>query len=190
VKTNRDPCEIEPDRLVDYLLGELPAGEAERLEGHFFECAACAAKIESIERIGTTIADVTRHASVGANVNGAFVDRAARDGLTLREYRIPAGETVACAAGPEDLVVIRLAANFGGATDLSLDVTFHDLENDETSPAVTRQIVADRDLSEVVLVFPGELVRTYPRSRWTLRVGGELPSGRAEFGPFIMDHTP
>lgn len=183
-------CGTELAQLVDYLLGELPAAEVEALEEHLFECAECAARIESIERIGTSIADVVRHAGVGANVNGAFLARAAHDGLTLREYRIPAGETVSCTAGPEDLVVVRLAGELAGARGLELGVAFHDLESGETSPVETRPVLADHELGEIVLVFPGEVVRGYPRSRWTLRVYGEAPSGRVDLGRFVMDHTP
>jgi hypothetical protein len=181
---------VEPGRLVDYLLGELTAEEETSLEEHFFECDTCASRLRSIESIGLSVADAVLHAAVGANVNGAFVDRVVRDGLTVREYRIPAGETVACSAGPEDLVVVRLAADFGDAENLQLQVTLHDLERDETSPVPARRIEADRDLGEVVLVFPGEVVRTYPRSRWTLSVSADAPSGSTRFGPFVMDHTP
>lgn len=187
---NQKPCALTLGPLVDYLLGELAEEEAERLETHFFECAACAGKIASIELIGHAVADVARHAAVGANVNAAFLERAARDGLTMREYRIPAGETVACTAGPEDLVVVRLAADFGEASDLNLVVTFHDLDSGEVLAPVSRRVSPDRQLGEVILVFPGELVRGYPRSRWSLAVSGELPAGRAEFGSFVMDHTP
>jgi hypothetical protein len=188
----REPggCDVEISRLVDYLLGELPQADVERLEEHLFECPVCARRIESIERLGLAVADAVRHAAVGANVNAAFVERAARDGLTLREYRIRSGQIVPCEAGPEDLVVVRLAADYGDATDLSLDVTFENLESGETSTPATRRIAADRDCGEVVLVFPGEVVRAYPRSRWTISVHGERPSGTAEFGPFVMDHTP
>jgi hypothetical protein len=150
--TNSDPCAVELGRLVDYLLDELPVADAERLEEHLFDCTSCAERIESIERIGVTVADAVLHAAVGVNVNGAFVERVARDGLTLREYR--------------------------------------DLESGETAPPETRRITADRDLGEVLLVFPGEVVRTFPRSRWTLRVSGNSPAGRTELGRFVMDHSP
>lgn len=187
---SHDPCTLGLGPSVDYLLGELAEEDAARLEMHLFECDACAEKIVTVERIGRAVADVARDAAVGANVNEAFLKRAARDGLTMREYRIPAGETVACTAGPEDLVVVRLAADFGEASELSLDVTFHNLESGEVQAPVTRWVSPDRNLGEVILVFPGELVRTYPRSRWNLEVSGELPSGREGFGSFVMDHSP
>lgn len=188
--TTRPPCKVDLDELVGYLLGDLAPLEAEALEEHVFECDRCARRLESIERLRRAVSDAVLRGAVGGSVNGAFMERAARDGLSVREYRIPEGDTVACTAGPEDLVVVRLAAGFGGVANLRLDGTFLDLELQESSPLLARDVVVDGDLDEVVLVFPGEVVRTYPRSRWTLRLRGETTGGTAEIGPFVMDHTP
>jgi hypothetical protein len=175
---------------VDWLLGELPADEERGLEEHLFECAACAARAESVQRIANAVRDAVRRAAVGGNMNHAFLDRARSDGLTLREYRLTSGETVPCQAGPEDLVVVRLTAGFGGARDLRLDVELTDLERGESMPLATREVAADRELGEVVLVFPGEVVRSFPRSRWRMGLRAESSSGPVDLGPFILDHTP
>lgn len=183
-------CGFSPDRLVDYLLGELQGAEEARLEEHLFTCSVCAARLDAVARIGESVAEVVRHAGVAASVNRRFLARALADGLSLREYRIPAGERAHCTAGPEDLVVVRLAADLGDATDLEVDVRFENLESGDVAPSVTRPVFADRDLGEVILVFPGEVVRAYPRSVWTLTVHGDSPDGSVEVGPFVMDHTP
>jgi hypothetical protein len=190
VTTGPTRCAVGLGELVDYLLGELGSERAEALEDHLFECGTCADRVDSLERLRAAVANAARRAEVVANVNGAFLERAARDGLTLREYRIPAGEAVPCSAGPEDLVVVRLAAEYGDLRDLALDAELHDLDREEVTPLPAREVVVDRDLDEVVLVFPGALVRSYPRSRWTLRLRGEGAGGPSEIGPFVMDHTP
>lgn len=183
-------CRVGLAELLDYLCDESANDTADAIEDHLFECDVCAARIASLERVRAAVADAARDGEVVANVGGAFVERAARDGLTLREYRIPAGDVVPCTAGPEDLVVVRLAAEYGEAEELDLDAELHDLERETVTPLPARQVVVDRDLDEVILVFPGELVRGYPRSRWTLRLRGEGSGGRFEVGPFVMDHTP
>lgn len=183
-------CPPEPGVWADYLLGELPRAEEERLEEHLFECAACAGRLESVHRIGIAVAEAVRGAAVGASVNRAFLERAGRDGLALREYRISAGETVPCSAGPEDLVVVRLAADFAELAEPRLEIVLHDLESGQTAPPMEREAVVDRELGELVLVFPGEVVRAFPRSRWDLTVHGDSPSGPRVLGPFVMDHTP
>ncbi len=184
------PCSVPWEQLVDYLLGELPPAEEEHVEEHLFTCSTCAERLEAVTRIERSVAEVARHAEVGASVSRGFLARALADGLTLREYRIPAGDMVRCTAGPEDLVVVRLAADLAGTTDLQLDVLFRDLESGEAAPAVTRPVVADRELGEIILVFPGSVVRTYPRSRWLLTVHGDSSEGHREVGTFVMDHTP
>lgn len=183
-------CPILLEDLLAYLLDDLPEAEAERVEDHLFDCAGCAKRLDSLERVREAVSEGVRGALVAGNVNGEFLARAARDGLSVRDYRIPAGQTVTCHAGPEDLVVVRLKADFAGRGDLRLDGTFLDLERGEASPLPTREVVIDRRLEEVVLVFPGEVVRSYPRSRWTLHLRGGGAAGPDELGPFVMDHHP
>ena len=183
-------CPLGLDDLLDYLLGELDAERAEAVEDHLFACSACADRLAALERLGASVADLARHAGVAANVNTAFLERAARDGVTMREYRIGEGEAVPCSTGPEDLWVVRLAADFGDLRDFGLDAELHDLERGEVTPLPGREVVVDRDRGEVILVFPGEVVRGYPRSRWTMRLRGEGAGGPVEIGTFVMDHTP
>lgn len=186
------PCAqpVELGELVDYLLGELEQSAARVVEEHIFECGSCADRLQSVHRIGESIADAVRHAEVGANVNDAVVARALRDGLSVREYRIAPGEAVPCTAGPEDLVAVRLSGDFEGISELTMDTAVLDLESEQLAPTVSRPVLADRDGGEIVLLFPGDVVRSYRRSRWTMTVHGESASGRREIGTFVMDHTP
>jgi hypothetical protein len=143
-----------------------------------------------VERIATAVRAATGTAAVGVNVTGAFLDRAASDGLTVREYRLEPGQTVACSAGPEDLYVVRLAGDFTDVEGLTMRVDFRDLTSDASQPLPPREILPDLERGEVVLVFPGSDVRTYPRSLWTITLDGEVDGRPASYGPFVMDHTP
>jgi len=183
-------CPVGLDDLLDHLVGELADERAEAVEDHLFTCDACAERLAAIERLEISVADLARHAGVAANVTAAFLERAARDGLTFKEYRIAEGGTVLCTAGSEDLWVVRLAADFRHLRDLGLEAELYDIERQEATPLPSREVVVDRDLGELLLVFPGEVVRGYPRSRWTLRLHGEGDDGPVEIGPFVMDHTP
>jgi len=62
-----------------------------------------------------------------------------------------------------------------------------DLESGATQPLPARDVVRDDAMGEVVMVFPGAVVRTYPRSLWTLSL--ESASGES-LGPYVLDHTP
>jgi hypothetical protein len=176
--------------LVDYLLGELSPADEKRVEEIFFENEASAKLLELVESIGEGIRGLVTQAYAGGVVNRNMVQKMRRSGLTLREYRLTPGATVSCKAGPEDFVLVRLATEFGAAEDVTVDVDFRDLETNQTAPTLSRPVEVDREAGEILLVFPGEEVRTYPRSLWTLRVHGKTASGEAEFGPFVLDHTP
>ncbi len=180
-------CEVGLEALLDYALGETAVEAVDAFEDHLFACGRCARRLEEIDRLRRAVAGEVLRGTVSGSLDAAFLDRARRDGLTLREYRIAEGATVACSAGPEDLVVVRLAAvGLSEAADLTVDATFDDLERGTSTPFPPREVLADRGLGEVVLVFPGEQVRAYPRCRWTLRLHGES----ADAGPYVMDHTP
>lgn len=183
-------CLVGLDELLDYLLGETASERLGAIEDHIFECDSCAERVESVERLREAVAGAARRGEIAANITTAFVERAIRDGLTVREYRIPEGGTVPCSAGPEDLWVVRLAGEFGDLEGLDLAAEFHDLEHEAVVPVPGRRVVIDQDRGEVILVFPGDLIRSYPRSRWTMRLRGEGAGGPLEFGPFVMDHSP
>lgn len=176
--------------LVDYQLGELAGPAAENLEQHLFECPVCAARLDDVERIAAAVRRAVVRAEIGANVTGAFLDRAAADGLSRREYRLEPGQTVACSAGPEDLFVVRIAADFADAVELTAHVDFRDLSTGSSRTLPPRGVLPDVESGEVVLVFPGQEVRAYPRSVWTITVQGEVGGRAAGFGPFVLDHTP
>lgn len=183
-------CGAAPEALLEYVLGELPEEAAERLEEHLFGCAECADRLEVLESLRAAVSQAARTAEVALNADEDLLDRLERDGLTRREYRIPAGGTVLCQAGPEDLVVVRLAGEYHGVRDLRLDAEVVDLERDSAIELPVREVVADRGRDEVILVFPGQAIRGHPRSRWTMRLRGEGPGGPAEVGTYVMDHTP
>jgi len=184
----KKPAEIGV--LVDYVLGELSPAAEQALENHIFECSSCADRLDSIHRMGETISDAVRHAEIGANVNDAVIERARREGLLVREYHIAPGGTVPCSAGPEDLVAVRLSGDFSGIAELTMDTTVVDLVSGREAPVVSRPVLADRNKGEVVLLFPGDFIGSFPRSQWTMTVRGETDSGSREIGTFVMDHTP
>ena len=184
------PHPLPLEQLVDYLSGDLDPATESRFEDHVFDCGFCAQRFQVIHDLGAAVADAFRHAMIGVNVNGALVERTQREGLTVREYRIAPDETVPCSASPEDLVAVRLSGDFASIGGLSVETEFLDIESGERAPTVSRSVEADRERNEIILLFPGELVRSFPRSQWTLTVYGEVEKRRRALGTFVMDHTP
>lgn len=176
--------------MIDYLLGELPRPEEEQVEEHVFECASCTGRMESIASITAGISSAIRGGEVGAVVNEELLERLRSEGATLREYRVGPGETVACTAGPELFTALHISGPFAGSADLVLNSDFEDLTTGRCESYGPRLVRADLRRQEVVLLFPGETVRGYPRSRWTMRIRGRAPAGPVELGTFVLDHTP
>lgn len=204
--TNRPRCAdpVSQGALLGYVLADLPEAELDAIEDHLFDCEECHRRLLTLDDLRRAVTEAVRSTELGGSVTEAFLERAARDGLSVREYRIAHNGSVACTAGPEDLVLVRLALEEAepeaavvgseGRMALRLAVRFEDLERGETAELPAREVVADRDANEVMLVFPGERVRAYPRSRWTLRLREEPPaeSGRfsTDLGSYVMDHSP
>lgn len=187
---SEDVCPLPLESLIAYAVGELPDGDAGSCEEHLFACQRCARRLDTMMRLGNGIADGVRDGRVSAAVTGTLVAQATRHGAHVREYRLQPGETIACTAGPDDsFVAIRLAAPAAGA-EVTLDVEFHDLTTGARLARRIDGVPVDARTAEVVLLFPGEVVRGYPRSRWTL-VGGCIRDGQTvQLGPYVLDHTP
>jgi len=177
--------------LLEYLLGELPEQREDAFERHFFECEHCVRRLEAVERLAAAVADLVRAGRLSASVTREVVERAVGDGLKLREYALRPGTSVDCTAGPEDdFVVVRLAGPFGDGSDVSLEVHTEDLRGGSSSAPRRMEVSVDRAADEIVLLFAGDVVRSYPRSRWTLNVDAGTPADPRRLGPYVMNHTP
>jgi hypothetical protein len=185
--------------LVDYLAGDLEPTTEACLEDHVFECAACTQRLELIAALTAGVRDLVRAARLGLVGTAALVARARSEGLRLRQYRLSPGDTVHCTAAPEDdYLVLRLAGRFPTEVDLVLDVAVEEPRTGARRrlPArpvsVDRQALPDSGDGEIVLLLPGDEVRDYPRSLWTIQVraSGTGPEEPALLGPYRMDHTP
>ena len=176
--------------MIDYFQGDLTTTAEERLEAHFFGCISCTRRFEIVENFGHGIKNLAARGRIGGVVNSEFVERAHQTGVTIREYRLAPGLTVSCKAGSEDLVLVRLSGKFASAKELALEVDFHNLEDNQSAPAVTQMVDVDHKMGEIFLVFPGDEVRNYPRSMWKLRAYSVIAGSKTEFGTYCLDHTP
>lgn len=107
--------------LTDYAAGELSASEAATLEEHLFSCPACAGRAAEVEALARAIGPAFRSAAVGGFVTDDILNRLAREGVRLRTYTMTPGATVPCAVWEDDeLMVLRLRGDFGGACEVTL----------------------------------------------------------------------
>lgn len=178
------------DRLAAYLGGELAVEDDTSVEDHVFECLHCAARLDAIDRMGAQIRELARGGEIGVVVSDAVVRRFERDGVKLRQYRLAAGDVVPCTAAPEDdFLVVRLSIPPSGPGGVTLAVDAHTLATDRHDTFERHHLLPDVSSSELIMLFPGRVVRSYPRSVWTMQV---RRPGDAEASPepYVLDHTP
>ena len=77
---------ISDDDAVRYWASDLPAGEAEAVEEHMFECADCCARLTEISELTRCIVEVARAGRFSSVVTEAVLNRLARDGVRMRTF--------------------------------------------------------------------------------------------------------
>jgi hypothetical protein len=177
--------------LVDYHAGELAAPDEARVEDHVFACAVCTERLGAVAQLAGAIAGYVARGQVMVSGTRALVDQLAARGLTIRTYVVTPGQQVPCTAAPgDDLVLIQLAGAFAARDALMLEVVMDDLDAGTQLQRELAEVPFDQRAGDLHLLFPGERVRAYPRSRWTIRVHTGGPGARALLGTFALEHTP
>jgi hypothetical protein len=180
------PCAvpIDDDRLIDYWTRELPPSDAAALEEHLFSCAECGARLEAMASMAGGLAALARQGRISGVISKAILNRLQRDGVRVRQYTLDPGETVPCAAFPEDdVVVTSLRANLAGVRAVSLRVTG---AGDVPIGAID-DIPVSNTASGVLWVTPGAVVRSMPSQRLHLTLRSSDDAG--VLGEYVLDHT-
>ena len=115
------PNPIAAATLADDWLAALPRPEEEVVEEHLFECDLCGARLREVIALAGALRNLAREASLRMIVSDEFLQRAAAEGLRVREYAPPPGGSVQCTVtADDDLLIGRLAADFTGAGRVDL----------------------------------------------------------------------
>src|SRR5262245_9566039 len=107
--------------LLAWWLDELAETEALELEEHLFGCDRCAARLQELLRRRDATRQALLDGQFATAVTPAFLEQLKVSGLRIREYRVPAGGSVACTIAPEDdLVASHLEAPLADVRQLDL----------------------------------------------------------------------
>jgi hypothetical protein len=107
--------------LADYWLAVLAGSEEEAVELHLLDCDECGARLREVIALAEAVRNLAREGSLRMVVSEAFLQRAAEEGLRVRQYAPPPGGGVQCTVTAEDNILIgRLAANLSGAKRVDL----------------------------------------------------------------------
>ncbi|HKE96916.1 MAG TPA: hypothetical protein VKB34_21595 [Povalibacter sp.] len=112
--------------LIAYWLAEPDDAAAAEFEEHLFACAECGERLGRLVQLSEGIRKATRDGNLHAVLTPAFVRRLRESGLSVREYRLEPGGSVACTVTPDDdLVVAHLRVPLHDVQQL--DMVVHDL---------------------------------------------------------------
>ena len=172
--------------LVAYWLGELEGGEVEE---HLFACEACSARLEELAALGAGIRAVVREARVAAVISGPFLEALRRQGMRIREYRVPAGGSVDCTfLADEDAVVSTVEAPLAGVA--RLDALMRTEVGGEVIEARVEDVPFDAAAGEVVILQSTETLRRLPAHVHRLRLVAVEGKAERVVGEYTFVHTP
>ena len=144
--------------LTDYAAGELPGAEAAALEEHLFACADCGARAAELDALVRATREAIQSAEIGGFVTDVVLNRLAREGVRVRTFALSPGAIVPCAVWDDDeLMVLRLRADFSGASEVTLTERIAGTEvTRATSP------IAATAAGEIIFATPAAWVRQLP----------------------------
>ena len=177
---------LSDDVLTAYWIGELPDDVAQDVEEHVFACAGCAACLEALASLTAAVGGLAERGRISGVISRAVLNRLQHDGVRVRMYSLAPGETVACAAFPDDdVVVISMRGEFGGAPAATLTVRSSKGEG----PAGTlTDVPLPHGEREVLWATPAALVRRYPTARVALTLRSADPGERV-LAEYTLDHS-
>ena len=173
--------------LADYWLAALAKPEEEAVEEHLFTCDACGARLREVVALAEGVRKIARQGSLRMVVSESFLNRAAAEGLRVRQYTPPAGGGVQCTVTAEDdFLVARLAANLTGAKRVDLCLC------DERGVEQLRlpDIPVHSGASNVVYQESITWAKTMPTSTLIVRlVTFDEAGGERLLGEYTFNHT-
>jgi hypothetical protein len=171
--------------LLDYWIGDLDQGGAERVEAHLFECVECAQRLAEIATMAAAVADAVRGARVQSVITDAILNTLSRDGLHIRTYVPEPGTFIPCAIWPEDdLIVSRLRGDFSGYDELTLVLKAD--EGAELSRNVDIPLVSGT--REILTATSASHLRRLPSMRLRLIVSGKRGDTEQVIGEYGLEH--
>ncbi|HEX6317378.1 MAG TPA: zf-HC2 domain-containing protein [Burkholderiales bacterium] len=180
---------ISLEKLIAYWLGELPAAEEAPLEEHLFACAECSARLEELAALAAGIRATVRDGRVAAVISVPFLEMLKRQGLRIREYRVPPGGRVDCTLrADEDAVVSRMQAPLAGVK--RVDALRRMEVGGEVTETRLEDVPFDPAAGEVLHLPSAAWVRGLPANTLRVRLVAVDEAGERPLGEYTFAHTP
>jgi hypothetical protein len=178
---------IDAAVLADYWLATLAGPDEESVEEHLLECDQCGVRLRDIITLAEGVRRLAREGSLRMVMSDGFLQRAAEDGLRIREYAPAPGGSVLCTVTEDDdLIIGRLAADVAGASRVDLSVC------DERGVEQVRlvDIPARAGLDSVVWQEPTTFMKSAPSMTMIARLIAFDEAGTERLvGEYTFHHT-
>jgi hypothetical protein len=177
---------IDAAVLADYWLGALAGPEEEAVELHLLDCDRCGARLRELIALADGVRKLAREGSLRMVVSDAFLQRAAEEGLHVREYAPPAGGGVQCTVTAEDDILVgRLAANLSGAKRVDLCICERGVEQLRLP-----DVPVHSGASSVAFQESITLAKAAPTNKMIVRlVTFDEAGGERLLGEYTFNHT-
>ena len=178
---------ISPIRFLEYWLGELSAEDEGEVEAHYLGCSRCTGTLEALADLGISVKSLVREGRIGSVVSAGILEKLTREGLHVREYRVPLNGSVQCTVAPgDDVLVSRLEAPVGVSGRM-------DLVSEEGAGRVAARwedIPFDASSGEVIVVQPIDRIRLWPATTFRLQLVAVGDTGDRRIGTYTFHHSP
>ncbi len=187
VRQSNCPNPIDAAVLADYWTAALPASEEETVEEHLLGCDACGERLREVIALAEGVRNLAREGSLRVVVSEAFLERAAQEGLRIRQYAPPPGGGVQCTVTPEDdLVIGRLAAKLEGAKRVDLSIC----DGQGTEQLRLSDIPVNPRAGSVIVQESINFLKAAPTSTMIMRlVTVDEAGGDHLLGEYTFNHT-
>ena len=178
---------IDAAVLADYWLASLEGSEEEALEEHLLDCDHCGARLREVIALAEGVRKIAREGSLRMVVSDMFLQRAADQGLRVRQYAPSPGGGVECTVTADDDVLIgRLAANLSGAKRVDLCLCDERGVEQVRLPDIPVQAGASSVIYQESITF----AKTMPSCKMIARlVTFDQTGGELLLGEYTFNHT-
>ena len=178
---------IDAAVLADYWLAALAEAEEEAVELHLLGCDVCGARLREVLALAEGIRNLAREGCLRMVVSETFLQRAAAEGLRVRQYAPPPGGGVECTVTAEDDILIgRLAVNLKGAKRIDISIC----DEHGTEQLRLRDIPVNPSAGGVIMQESITFAKAAPTNKMLVRlVGVDEVGGEHLLGEYTFNHT-
>lgn len=180
---------LDAAALSDYWIGEMPRAEQRQIELHLLECDECGDRLREIIALAEGTRQLAREGALRVVLDQTFLDRAAQEGLRIRQYAPPPDGGVQCTVTQnDDLVVARL--RLGTGIDLtnveSVDLAMCDPDGHEMMRL--RAVPFHAASKEIIFNEPIARLRTLTTEVLLVKMFAVDPRGERLLGEYTFNH--